>query len=367
MNEDIPVEQESPSGVASYKSHNKRKILFLIVLLCSLVVLSFITLNIDLRYISYGEMFRVIFDRNNPNNNIISDILIWDLYIPRILSGILAGFALGIAGAVMQCVLRNPLASPYTLGVSNAAAFGASMGIVLLGGGAILGQSIVTIDISNPYIVTISAFFWAMVATMIIVVLVKVTKVSSEAMVLAGVAVSSIFAAGISLLQYIYNDMALSAIVFWQFGSLGKANWDQLTLIFVVLIACVIYFFYKRWDFNALDTGDDTARSLGVDTNSLRITTLILSAVLTAVVVSFMGVIGFVGLLGPHIVRRILGNDNRYVLIGSMIVGALVLVIADCFGQNIADFTIPVGIITSFLGGPIFIYILIRSYRRTST
>jgi len=362
MNEE-PVEQDN-EGINAYRSHNKRKILFLIALLCSLVILSFITLNIDLRYISYGEMFDVIFHRGDPNNNLISDILIWDLYIPRIVSGILAGCALGAAGAVMQCVLRNPLASPYTLGVSNAAAFGASLGIVFLGGGAILGQSIVTIDISNPYIVTISAFMWAMIATLVIIILVKVTKVSSEAMVLAGVAVSSIFAAGISLLQYIYNDMALSAIVFWQFGSLGKASWDQLTLIFVVLIVCIIFFIYKRWDYNALDTGDDTARSLGIDTNSLRITTLILSAVLTAVVVSFMGVIGFVGLLGPHIVRRIIGNDNRYVLIGSMIVGALVLVIADCFGQNIANFTIPVGIITSFLGGPIFIYILIRSYRR---
>ena len=361
MNE---IEKNDEAGIDDYKRHNKRKVLFLVVLGLTLVALFFIVLNLDLRYISYVEMFKVIFDKDNPSNNPITKIILWNLYLPEVVSAILAGFALGIAGVVMQSVLRNPLASPYTLGVSNAAAFGASLGIVL-GGGTIMGQSVVVIDITNPYFVTISAFMWAMVATGIIIALVKITKITAEAMVLAGVAISSIFAAGISLLQYIYNDTALSAIVFWQFGSLTKTNWSQLGIIAVVLIACVLYFMYRRWDFNALDTSDDTAKSLGINTNNLRIVSLMLSAILTAVVVSFMGVIGFIGLLGPHIVRRLIGNDNRYVLIGSMLVGAMILLVADCIGQNIANFTIPVGIITAFLGGPLFIYILVRGYRRS--
>lgn len=359
--------ESNRSGIDGYKAFGRGRKLFLTGLTIAVLALLIITLKIDLRSVSFGDMFRIIFDRGGCSDDLaIEDILVWDLYLPRVTAALIAGFALGLSGAVMQCVLRNPLSSPYTLGVSNAAAFGASLGIIFLGGGAVLGQSITTIQIDNPYIVAISAFMWAMVATLVIILLVRMTHVSSEAMVLAGVAINSIFAAGISLLQYISNDSALSAIVFWQFGDIGKATWSQLGLIAIVLIASFIFIIWHRWDYNALDAGDDTARSLGIDTDSLRLITLTLSAMLTAAVVSFMGVIGFIGLLGPHIVKRIIGNDNRYVFIGSMLVGAIILLVADCFAQNIADFVMPVGIITSFLGGPLFLYILIRGYRGSS-
>ncbi|MGN0137847.1 MAG: FecCD family ABC transporter permease, partial [Candidatus Methanomethylophilaceae archaeon] len=273
------------------------------------------------------------------------------------------GFGLGIAGTVMQCVLRNPLGSPYTLGLSNAAAFGASIGIVL-GGGAVVGQSAASISFTNPYFITLCAFLWSMIATGIIIALVKFTSVTAETMVLAGVAISSIFSAGISAMQYIFNDTALSLIVFWQFGSLGKAGWSELALIAVVVLAISAFFLWKRWDFNALDSGADVAQSLGVNVEALRLGTLLLSALMTSVVVSFMGVIAFVGLLGPHMVRLALGNDHRFVLPGSMMVGAIVLLISDCVGQTLLPFVLPVGIITSFLGGPLFLYLLIRGYRR---
>lgn len=323
----------------------------------------FTTLKVDLGSVSLPDLIRILFDKHNPENDRVDVILVWNLYLPRIVSGILAGVALGIAGTVMQCVLRNPLGSPYTLGISNAAAFGASLGIVL-GGGIIVGQSNAVIQIDNPYIVTISAFTWAMIATAIIVLLVKKTRVSPETIVLAGVAVSSIFSAGISALQYIFNDSALSTIVFWQFGSLGKATWNELTLVFVVTVAIIVFFIWKRWDYNALDNGADVAQSLGIDVNYLRLITLILAALVTAVVVSFMGIIAFVGLLGPHMVRIILGNDHRYVMPGSMILGAIILLISDCVGQNLFSFTLPVGIITSFLGGPLFLYLLIHGYKK---
>ena len=209
------------------------------------------------------------------------------------------------------------------------------------------------------------AFFVAMLATGIIVLLVKVTKVSPETLVLAGVAISSIFAAGISALQYIYNDYALSAITFWQFGDLGKPTWLEIGIIAVVTAGVGLFFYLHRWDFNALDNGPDVARSLGVDVEFFRILILVLSALVTAVVVSFMGIIAFVGLLGPHIVRRITGDDNRYVIPGSMFLGAIILLVSDCVGQNLFNFTLPVGIITSFLGGPLFLFLLIRGYRNT--
>ncbi len=350
-------------GVREFKGHGKKKALFVILLAVATVAISIAIISINSGWLSIQSIFNITFNPSDPSNDPIEMVLV-ELSQLRVVSAILAGAALGVAGVVMQCVLRNPLGSPYTLGVSNAAAFGASLGIVVLGGGIISGQSMATIVIDNPYIVTISAFVWAMIATGVIILLVKVTKVSPETMVLAGVALSSIFSAGISLLQYMFNEYALSTIVFWQFGSMGKATWDELTLILIVTVVGIIYFMSRRLDYNALEVGDDVAASLGVNVNMLRLITLFVSALLTSIVVSFMGIIAFIGLLGPHIVRRIIGNDNRYLIPGSMLMGAIILLISDCVGQNIADFTIPVGIITSFLGGPLFLYLLIRGYRK---
>ena len=350
-------------GIEGFRKHNRKMVLFVLsmILLTTATALAALCMNTDL---GLSSVIGIVFDRYGPGVDPIDSILVWDLGLPRIVSALLAGVALGAAGAVMQCVLRNPLGSPYTLGISNAAAFGASIGIVLFGGGVIVGQSSAFVQIDNPYIVTASAFMWSMIATAIIIVLVKVTKVSPETMVLAGVALSSIFSAGISLLQYIFNEYALSTIVFWQFGSMGKASWEELGLIFVVCIVASLYFMYNRLDYNALDAGDDVASSLGVNVNRTRILTLVLAALVTSIVVSFMGIIAFIGLLGPHIVRRFVGNDHRYLIPGSMLMGAIILLVSDCIGQNIADFTIPVGIITSFLGGPLFLYLLIRGYRK---
>lgn len=335
----------------------------MLVLALVTLAVALVTLTVDLGSLSFFDVIHVIFNKNDPDISRSDRILVWDIYMPRIACGILAGFALGVSGAVMQCVLRNPLGSPYTLGISNAAAFGASVGIVL-NGGAIIGQSNATIMIDNPYLVTTSAFIWAMIGTGIIVLLVTITKVDANTMVLAGVAISSIFSAGISALQYIYNEYALSAIVFWQFGSLGKATWDELKIVAIVTIPIILYFLWKRWDFNALDNGPDVARSLGVNVDSLRIVAMVLSALMTAVVVSFMGIIAFIGLLGPHMIRMMLGNDHRYLLLGSMFLGAIILLIADCVGQSLFEFTLPVGIITSFLGGPLFLFLLIKGYKK---
>lgn len=352
------------SGIEKFKEHNRKKFLVLLVLAISIVIISLVVLQINSDLDSFSNLLNILFNRSDSSNDYLDSVLVWDLGIPRVLSAILAGFALGISGTVMQCVLKNPLGSPYTLGVSNAAAFGASVGIVLLGGGIITGQSVATITINDPYIVAISAFAWSMVATGVIILLVKVTKVSPETMVLAGVALSSIFSAGISFLQYMYNEYALSTIVFWQFGSMGKATWEELGLIFVITLVIIVYFLYNRLDYNALDVGDDVASSLGVNVNRLRLVSLFAAALLTAVIVSFMGIVAFIGLLGPHIVRRLIGNDHRYLLPGSMFMGALILLVSDCIGQNLMDFTLPVGIITSFLGGPLFLYLLIRGYRK---
>ncbi len=280
----------------------------------------------------------------------------------RIVGALLAGAGLAVAGVVMQCILRNPLASPFTLGISSASAFGASFAIIFLGAGSSM-TSIVSIN--NPYITTLCAFLFSLLATGAILLLTRVTRVSAETMILAGIAISVMFSAGLSFMQYIATDSQLGNIVAWTFGDLGKATWSWNALIILVLLPVALYFFYKRWDYNALDAGEDTAKGLGVNTERERIIGMVLSSVLSAFIVSFFGIIAFIGLLGPHMARMIIGSDHRYLLPLSIILGAIILIIADGVGQVILyPSVIPVGIITSMLGGPLFIYLLIRRYRK---
>ncbi|MDD7424272.1 MAG: iron ABC transporter permease [Candidatus Methanomethylophilaceae archaeon] len=347
------------NGVKDYDRFIHRKILYLGILGILFLAVALISLCIGPTNLSVTEVLDILFHKDDTWNSYV----VWDLRLHRIVAAIIAGVALGSAGAVMQCVLRNPLGSPFTLGISNAAAFGAALGIIILGGGTILGQSVATPQVDNPYIVTISAFVMAMLSAGVIVLLVRITHSSPEMMVLAGMALSSIFSAGLAFLQYIANDTALSAIVFWQFGSLSKATWGDLTLTAMVVAIVSLYFLSKRWDYNAMDTGEDIALGLGINVGSTRVLGMVLASVSTAVVVSFMGVIGFIGLLGPHMARWVFGNDNRYVIPASMLIGSTILMVADCIGQNAFSFVLPVGILTSFIGGPLFIYILIRRYR----
>jgi len=343
-----------------YLHYSRKKILFLIAAGISLILLSIFTVRLGATGLNYGDIVGyILFPDGSWNSTVV-----WDLRLPRIAGAILAGCALGLAGAVMQGILRNPLASPFTLGISNAAAFGASLGIIYLNGGLMIGSVAAYAMINDPLIVTLSAFVFAMVATAFIVGMVKLTECTPETIVLAGLAIGSIFGAGLAFLQYIADDVSISAIVYWQFGSLAKVTWDNLTLIALVLVIAFVYYFMKRWDYNAMEAGEDVARGLGVNISATRLIGLTVSALLTATVVSILGIIGFIGLIGPHIVKRLIGNDNRYVLPGSMFVGALVMLLAHIVGSYGFEMVIPVGIITSAIGGPLFLFILLRGNKK---
>lgn len=373
--EDKASEAATADELAMYSRHISLKLLFLLAMSAAIFLIAVYASTVGPYHITFWEAVNAVFNYQGST----VDTIIWNLRLPRIIAAVLVGAALGVSGTIMQCVLRNPLGSPFTLGISNAAAFGAAVGIILLGGGTVLGQSVTTTYIDDPYLVTGSAFAAAMLATLIIIVLVRVTKVSPEAMVLTGVAISSMFGAGLAALQYFSNDSALANIVYWQFGDLGKINWDQNLIMAVAVLAICAYFILKRWDYNALDTGDEVAKGLGVNTDATRIVSMVLASLLTAVAVSFVGIIGFVGLLAPHIVRRVIGGDHRFLIPGSALLGSLVLLVSDTVGRNMGDllnwmfgsghpsFIVPVGIITSFIGGPLFIYILIRGYRNVDS
>ncbi len=351
-------EQESNQTSKAYKGFIKRKLLFMLAGLLLLVVCVIIAAQSGPINISFVDVMKSIFTFDTHGVGGV----IWNIRMVRIVGALLAGAGLAVAGVVMQCILRNPLASPFTLGISSAAAFGASFGIIFLGAGSAMTS---IVSISNPYVTTICAFVFSLLATGSILLLTKLTRVSAETIILAGVAINVMFSAGLSFMQYIATDSQLGNIVAWTFGDLGKATWSWNSLILLVLLPVALYFFYKRWDYNALDAGEDTAKGLGVNTERERIVGMILTSILSSIIVSFFGIIAFIGLLAPHIARMIIGSDHRYLIPLSIIIGAIILILADGVGQVILyPSVIPVGIITSMLGGPLFIYLLIRRYRK---
>ena len=260
----------------------------------------------------------------------------------------------------MQSILRNPLGSPYTLGISNAAAFGAAFSVIVLGTGTMHSSGADAIVLNNPYITTIVAFVFCLVATAIILAISKLRGASPEVMVLAGIAIGSLFTAGTMFLQYFADDVQLAAVVFWTFGDVGRADWGELIFMAVVTAACSLYFL-----FNAIDAGDETAKGLGVNVERIRLVGMVVSSFLSAVIISFLGVIGFVGLVCPHMTRRLIGDDHRFLIPGTIVTGALLLLAADTAARLIlAPHILPVAILMAFLGAPVFIYLLLRGYSR---
>ncbi|RLA76332.1 MAG: iron ABC transporter permease, partial [Deltaproteobacteria bacterium] len=269
--------------------------------------------------------------------------------------------ALGISGAVMQCTLRNPLASPFTLGISSGAAFGAAVAIVFLGAGQLNRTGLTGIVIDNPYSISAFAFLFALGAVFVILALVRIKQITPTAMILTGVAMSSFFQASTMLIQLFAEDVKVAAVVFWTFGDVGRTNWGEIAIMGVAFLLIFGYFLRRRWELNIMLGGDDTAKSLGVEPSRFRLEVMVLASLLTALSVSFSGIIGFVGLIAPHAVRLVAGADHRFLIPYSALLGALVLLLSDTVGRMvISPAVIPVGIITAFLGVPIFLYLLIR-------
>ncbi len=362
LNECMPQKKALAEASALYFAYVRKKNIFLLASACLIIALTFISITLGYAQITVQEIYNAIFYPNPAN---ILHTIILNVRLPRVLLAIISGAVLAAAGAVMQCILRNPLASPYTMGISQSAAFGAAFGIIVLNGGHLQGFSNSPIIVNNPYIVTTSAFLWSLISVIAILALAKLTRITPEAMILAGVAISAIFTAAITVLQYIADTIQLSSIVYWTFGDLGRANWAHLFLLLAVSVPVLLYFIWNRWHYNALDAGDETAKALGVNIESIRIFGLLTSSLVTSVVVSFVGVIGFIGLLGPHIVKKFIGIDNRHMLPGSLLLGALILLSSDTLARTMfSPMVLPVGVLTSFMGGPLFLYILAMRYKK---
>ena len=338
---------------SQYNNLIGKKVFFIFFLLFAIILVSGISASMGSANLSIWETYSSILNRLFPayfEPGWLADVCIWNLRLPRIFMGIVAGFGLGIAGCVTQAVLKNPLASPYTLGISSGAGFGASLAI--LTGTSVAGGN---------YLVIGNAFLFALLCSFIILGLSNRKGATPETMILAGIAMMYLFAAMTTILQYFGEAEAVKEAVFWTVGDLDRSSWPKVTIILGVLTCCLPLLMIKSPDLNLMTAGDETAASLGVNVKRTRIILMSITTLLVACIVCFTGTIGFIGLVAPHFTRIAVGGDNRFALPVSGLLGALLLTSADLVARIIlAPIILPVGAITAFMGAPLFLYMIMK-------
>lgn len=361
---DMNRKNEKTLSVSEQYNVAKAKKIAIILILLALVFLFFVvSVFVGSGTLSFKEVFLAIFNKGSETARLI----VRRIRFPRVIAALIAGGGLAVSGLVMQTVLKNPLASPTTLGVSNAAVFGANFAIIVVGAGAFHSTHGSWLSISNPYLVSTFSFLSAIIAAGSILLLARLKNLNASAIVLAGVAVSAIFQAGTTLIQYFASDTQVASAVYWTFGDLGRASYKTDLIMFIVVAVSTLFFFLKRWDFSAMSGGIAYAKTLGVNTRFMTIVSLLLASLITSVTVSFLGIIGFVGLTAPQFMKRIVGDDYRYLLPSSFLAGALLLLISDILGRlPIFGTSVPVGVVTSLIGGPVFLAILLRRKKNES-
>jgi iron complex transport system permease protein len=279
-------------------------------------------------------------------------VIVWDIRLPYALMAVVVGLSLGLAGAEMQTILNNPLASPFTLGVSNAASFGAALAIVL--GIGISG-------IPDQWLISANAFIFALLAALMLDGITRWTKVATSGVVLFGIAMVFTFEALVKMMHFIATEDTLQGLVFWTMGSLSKATWGKLGILLLVFLILMPISMMNSWKLTALRLGEDRATSFGINVRRLRLGTLLRISILTALAVAFVGPIAFIGLIAPHIARLMFGEDHRFYLPASALIGGLILSIASIASKNLVPgVIIPVGIVTSLVGVPFFLSIVLR-------
>ena len=349
--------------LTSYNQYIRRKWFILLCMAVLLFLSAVASLSAGSANLSIGDILRTLFGGGNRQENAI----IWNVRMPRVATATVVGMALALSGCVMQNVLRNPLASASTLGVSQGASFGAAVAIVYFGAGIQVnaGGTASALTVTNPAMVTLCAFWGGIATTAVILGLARFRGTSPATMVLAGVAISSMFTGGTALIQYFADDVMVSTVVYWTFGSLGRAGWSEIAIIAVLTVISFGFFYGNRWNYNAMESGTHTAKSLGVPVDRLILLSMILCALISSVAVAFVGCISFIGLIASHIMRRFVGNDYRFLIPCSALCGSILLLLSDIVSRIlIAPTVLPIGALTSFLGAPLFLYLIVKGGKR---
>ena len=346
----------------AYQQYIGRKVLYIVIGLVVLTFMLILSVSLGVVRIPVLDVARTLIGQSVSKR---WDIIIWNIRLPQALTAIVAGCGLSVAGVSMQSILRNPLGSPFTLGISQAAAFGAAFSVMVLGTGAMHSTGADAITLTSLPLTTLMAFIFCIVAMGVILLISKHKQASPEVMVLAGVALGSLFTAGTMFLQYFADDNQLAAMVFWTFGDTARTSWLELGVMSGIVTLVTLYFIWNSWNYNAIDVGDEQAKGLGVPVERVRLIGMLCASLITACIIGFLGIIGFVGLVCPHAVRRLIGDDHRFLIPGSCVVGGLLLLAADTVARLLlAPNVLPVAILTSFLGAPVFLYLIIKGYRR---
>lgn len=339
---------------AIYLKQRKKAFILALIFIASLIALLLYGVNAGAMAISAKESARIILSRITGDERLLAGIkdnaaaVVWLIRLPRILCGMLVGMALGMSGVIFQAVLQNPMADPYTMGVSTGAAFGASLALFLN----------MTYALSLP--VTPTGLLFALVTLRVVIRLASRGRgLVTGNMIIAGMIVSAIFSSGISFLKILSGEN-VGAIVLWLMGSLSSKSWADVALLAPIVLICAALSIWFSDRLNILSLGERQALSLGVNVRRSRLLFLVLGALMTAACVSVCGIIGFVGLIVPHMLRFWISADNRLLMPLCGLSGALLLALSDSFARLIGQGNVPVGVLTTLLGGPFFIYIFIR-------
>ena len=354
------TEQSTSAGSAAILAAYRGKVLWRMLILVVLALLCCAALVLDMvtgpSALTAAQVWAGIL---NPDSvSAAQRTIIWDVRLPYALMAMLVGAALSLAGAEMQAILNNPLASPFTLGVSSAASFGAALAIVL-------GLSLPFVP--AEWMVSLNAFIFALGSVLLLQLMTRLRSSSVETMVLLGIALVFVFNALVAFVQFASSQAALQQLVFWSMGSLSRANWQNVGLLALVLLLVVPFSLHSATKLTALRLGEDRARSFGIHVSRLRFLSLLRVSLLAATSVAFVGTIGFIGLVGPHIARLMLGEDHRFLLPGSILTGALIMALASATSKVLVPgVLLPVGIVTSIVGVPVFLLLIFCKPGRTS-
>jgi iron complex transport system permease protein len=353
----VAVLDEGPAqtGQAAYRVLVLRRTVLIALLTAALFASVSVDMALGPANYPLSEVLATIFSPFAATDQL--RVVIWDIRMPIALMALTVGASLSVAGAQMQTILANPLASPFTLGISAAAGFGAALALV--GGVAVF-------PLATQFMVPINAFLMAMLAALFIHFASTMRGVTVETIVLLGVALVFTFNALLSLLEYLASEQALAAVVFWTMGSLTKATWPKVAVTAAIVIVVMPLFARRAWALTALRLGEDKAASLGINVRRLRLETMMTVSLLAAIPVSFVGTIGFVGLVGPHIARMLVGEDQRFFLPASALCGALLLSATSVVSKTlIPGAMLPIGVMTALVGVPFF-FVLIFTHRKKS-
>ena len=347
--EDIPIKSNFQT---EYRKLTTKRIGFIAVCAVACLLLSIYAATVGSYPISPGDVFNSILDAilgRTPEDYGIYHIVV-NLRMPAIVTALVCGFGLAIAGVCMQSMLKNPLADPYTMGISSGAGFGAALAMIL------------GIEIIGGAGTVANAFVFAILPAMVILFLSKFRNATPTMMILCGIALMYLFNAATQLFMLIADPEDLSAVYKWMIGSVDGTSMDEAVIVLIVAILGTIYVQYMSNQLNLMGLGDESAKTLGVDVERKRLILLVVVTLVAATVVSFTGIIGFIGLVAPHMVRAIIGTDNKYLIPASGFFGAFLLLLSHLVAMTIAQPTVlPVGVITSCIGGPLFLFLILRN------